>query len=502
MEAALFRREAEVLSEGLGAGLSEVAQTTWSDLKQAGNRLVDRPLDTTLDYLKNHWQDAVAGAVIAAVNPKGMANVMLVAWSMRGLGSATYDAMREAARPDADLAAAKSQLKEAVSHEGTAFLCAMPVAFAGSIVGRAGANAVFGRNMAAYDMLGGRVRPSEVKANLLELSDRLRPPRVKRLITDLDGTTYPFSDYFAPAIRDAVPELARKTGMTQAEVYKSVGEIMEMRRTHDWPWVLEESELARRWKGTPQEFRAQVVEPYHQHLDRYRTQYLRPYEDVLPTMAELKRQGVEIYALSDAPAFIAKARAEGTGVSRYLDGLYALATPEAKLTDVRFLEALEHGRQRVDTLLNSPSDLRVTHLPKAFEKPDRGGIAMIMENPPELRPKEMLFIGDSRVKDGGAAHSMGIPYIRARYGSVIPAEYEAILATLRPDSSASPRAKVYPPMIAEAASYADILKFIEPKADYAGLTASLGRALLVMPRWKSSLGYDLAPGQDERQRAR
>lgn len=500
METGLFKREAEVLGEGLAHGLSEVAQTTWSDLRKAGSRFVEDPLDTTAHYVKKHWQDAIAGAVIGFVNPRGAANLLLVGWSMRGLGSATDQAMRQAAKPDADLEQVKRQFAEAVSHEGTAFLGAMPMAFAGSIVGRAGANHIFGRNMAAYDLLRGRVKPAEVRANLLEISDQVRPPKVKRVITDLDGTTYPFSDYFAPAIRDAVPELAKKTGMTQPEVYRALGEIMDMRRTHDWPWVLEESQLARRWVGTPEEFRSQVVEPYHQHLDAYRLKYLRAFPEVLETMAELKQRGVQIYALSDAPAFIAKARAEGTGVAKYLDGLYALETPEAALADVRFPQALEHGRQRVYNLLHSPSDLKVTQVPKAFEKPDTGGILMVLDNPPRLRPREMLYIGDSRVKDGGVAHNVGIPYLRARYGSVIAAEYEEVLATLRPDfGAAGPKAaKVYPPIMAEVASYADILKFIEPKPDYAKLSVNLGKSLLVPPRFKSALGYNLVPGQTDR----
>src|SRR5262249_6435358 len=232
------------------------------------------------------------------------------------------------------------------------------------------------------------------------------------------------------------------------------------------------------WPGTPAEFGPQVVEPYYQHLDAYRAHYLKAYPEVLTTLAEVKRRGIQVYALSDAPAFIAKARAEGTGVATYLDGLYALKTPEAKLTDVRFPEALEHGRQRVYTLLGTKTGLKVTELPKAFEKPETGGIQMIMENPPPLRPKEMLFIGDSRVKDGGVSKAMGIPYIRARYGSVIALEYEEILNTLRPESSAlgalKSGTKVYPPMIFEAATYADILKFLEPKADYGQIAANIG----------------------------
>ena len=331
--------------------------------------------------------------------------------------------------------------------------------------------------------------------------DAVSPPKVKRLITDLDGTTYPFNDYFAPAIRDVVPELARKTGMTHMEVYKSIGEIMEMRRTHDWPWVLEESQLAKRWTGTPAEFRAQVVEPYHAHLDAYRTKLLKPYPEVLETLTEVRRRGIQVYALSDAPAFIAKARAEGTGVAAYLDGLYALKTPEATVADVRFPEALAHGKQRVYDLLGTPSKLKVTEVPKAFEKPETGGIRMIMDKPPPLRPKEMLFIGDSRVKDGGVSQAIGIPYIRARYGSVIALEYEQILATLRPESSvmgtAKNGAKVYPPMIHEAASYADVLKFLEPKANYGKVARDAAHSLKVPPRVKAILGYDLF-GQSDR----
>lgn len=501
MDLDLIRRESSVIGHGLSEGLSDIVHTTWSDLGKAGSKFADSPLAATGEYLKNHWQDALAGAVISIVNPRGAASALLLGWSMRGFGTSTWQAMKEAADPNADLSKVKADFKEAVSHEGTAFLAAMPMAMAGAVAGRAGANAVFGRNKAAFDMLRGDVTAAEVKGNLLELRDSVRPPRVKTVITDLDGTTYAFHDYFAPAIRDAVPEIARKTGMSKAEVYKAMGEVMDARRTHDWPWVLEESEIARRWKGTPASFRTEVVEPYHAHVDAYMGKYLHAYPEVLETLAELKRRGIKVVALSDAPAFIAKTRATKTGVAQHLDALYALETPEPPVSAVGGIpQALEHGRKRVADLMAAPTPIpEVNVLPKHFEKPETGGILLVMGREPHQRPSHYLFTGDSRVKDGGVAHNVGIKYVRARYGSLVAPEYEEVLNTLRPNFGvAGPaKAKVYPPQIGESATYADILKFVEPRVDYMRLTKDLAGSLAVPPRLKGVLGFNFFPGQVE-----
>jgi len=501
MEAGLLKREAEVLGSGLSEGFSAIAATTWSDMKEAGNSFVDKPLSTTVDYLKNHWQDAAAGAVIALANPRGMVNAMLLAWSLRGVGEATGKAMLAAAA-GGDLEAAKNELKDSISHEGTAFLAALPMAMVGSVAGRAGANAIFGKDLAAADLLAGRVSRAQVKENLWAIHDKVNPPKLKTLVTDLDGTTYPFHDYFAPAMREAVPQLAKKVGMTEAEVYKAIGKVMDNRRTHDWPWVLEESELASRFKGTPQQFRTEVVEPYHRLVDDHMHRYLKAYPEVLETLAVLKQRGVKIYALSDAPLFIAKTRAKVTGVAEHLDGLYALATPEPPVSAVGGMpQALEAGRQRVADLLGAPPPPREIHaVPKAFEKPETGGIMMVFAKDPQVRPSERLFTGDSRIKDGGVAERAGIRYVRARYGSIVPSEYEHIFSTLRPDFGVGgpTKAKVYPAQVGESATYADLLKFVDPRVDLLGVTRESLAALAVRPRLKALMAYDLFPGQHER----
>lgn len=277
---------------------------------------------------------------------------------------------------------------------------------------------------------------------------------------------------------------------------------MDKRRTHDWPWVLEESEVATRFKGTPQEFRTQVVEPYHRLIDSYREKFLQAYPEVLQTMQELKRRGIKIYGLSDAPLYMAKTRSTQTGVAQYLDGLYALETVEPPVSAVGGIPfALEHGRNRVADLMAAPTPLReMQALPKAFEKPETGGILMIIAKDPHVRPSERLFTGDSRVKDGGVAERAGVRYLRARYGSMVPAEYEAVLNSLRPEFgvAGASQAKVYPPQIGESATYADVLKYLDPKPDFRALSKDVLQSLLVLPRPKSVLGYNLIPGQHER----
>jgi len=502
MEKSFFQREKEVLGSGLAEGLAETVHTTWKDVKDAARSFAEQPLDTSAEYLKNHWQDAVAGALISVVNPRGMANAFLIGWSMRGLGTATWSAVKQAASPNADLTAASAELKQAVSHQGTAFLASLPMAMVGSSLGRAAADGVFGRDLALSDLAAGKVSAEKVRSNLIDLYDTVNPPKVKLVVSDLDGTAWPFYDYFVPAMRENIADISAKMGLPPREVAKSIGKVMDEQRTHEYPWSLEKSELARKFQGSPAEFSEQIVRPFWETLDRYRLKYLKPFPEVNSTLAELGQRGVDVAALSDAPFYMGYGRAIQLGLDSSIKRLYALDTAEPSAADLLNPQAVEFGRGRVKSFEALPSKFEATEkLPRASEKPNPAGLDKILSDF-GVRPSQVRMIGDSRVKDGGVAAARGIPFIWARHGAHLPAEYEEMISsTLKPESAepaAAPAKKAYPPIAAESASYAEILKHLDPTADYRALIGQLGRSLWVLPRAKSALAYDLFPGQNDR----
>lgn len=494
----LLSREANVIGGGLIDGLGKAGTTTLADLSHAGHAFLDSPLAATGTYLKNHWQEAVVGAGLSALAPKRWMNVALVGYCMRGFFASTVQAGMQAADGAADIGQLRNSYSDAVSHEGTAFISSLPMTMAGGMVGRAGANAVFGKNLGAMDLLSGKVSPTEVKANLWDLHDSVLPPATKLVVSDMDGTLSKFWKYEAIGVQKAITDLSAKTGLPEKTLYDTIGHEMEIARSHDYPWVVELALQDKMGVGKPggmtaQQFRTQISEPFWNTIDQSMKANLDLFDGVADTLHELRNRNIPVVVLSDAPAFIGLKRLTQVNLDRGLvERMYALHNWQepGHLTP----EMLALGRERVNSLLNIPHGLKEFRvIPKEWEKPHTDGFnALIGEY--GLRPKQVLMIGDSRVKDVGVAARAGSRGLWAEYGNP-PPEYEEILLRLRPlpEKSGAPGAgptKTYPPMVGKVDNYAQLLDYLHPRADYLSLSKQFGQSLLVAPRWQATLGYN------------
>lgn len=252
--------------------------------------------------------------------------------------------------------------------------------------------------------------------------------RTKLVITDVDGTLASFWDYFVPAVREFLRDVSDRLKMPVAELAEDIGRIIDRRGTHEYPWLLEETAFAwSNFSDRPEIFLEQFVKPFWQSMDANRAKYLRPYPHVLETLQELKRRGIKIVALSDAPDYMARIRNKQV-FDGLLDAIYALETLEPDGEDVWQPISLEYGRERLQLLQESTAGLKTQlHvLPKAFEKPCPNGLDQVLQDF-GVFPCETLFIGDSLKKDGLVAASRGIRFIWAHYGYQLPAEYEEMV---------------------------------------------------------------------------
>jgi FMN phosphatase YigB (HAD superfamily) len=260
-------------------------------------------------------------------------------------------------------------------------------------------------------------------------------PRTKLVITDVDGTLASFWDYFVPAMRDFLREISLRLDMPLLDLANDIGHIIDRRGTHEYPWLLEETSFA--WKyfaERPDEFVSDFVEPFWQNLDRNRIKYLRPFPQVVETLARLKQQGLKIVALSDAPEYMARTRNK-QNFDGLIDAVYALETVEPKKTDIFQPITLEYGRARVATMRAAAADVTANFriLPKHFEKPSPQGLDQILDDF-GVFPQETILVGDSLTKDGVVAASRGIRFVWAHYGTHLPAEYEELVHySLKPE---------------------------------------------------------------------
>ena len=172
--------------------------------------------------------------------------------------------------------------------------------------------------------------------------------------------------------------------------------------------------------------------------------------------------------VSDAPFHMALTRACDLGVDGLIDGLYAI---EAPLPDPSaFVDPfdMELGLERIAMFEARAHRFKIVkRLPKAFEKPNTGGLMLAMSDF-GVTADETLFVGDSLKKDGGVAEAAKVRFMWARYGLILPPEYiDLIDRRFTPNGEAPTnghgvtyRPVVHPPMIAEAASFREVLKHL------------------------------------------
>ena len=494
----LLQREWQVLSGGLKDGLAGAGASTLESAGDFSKNFVKAPLETTGKYLKDHYHEAIAGAAITFLNPKKLANALLFAYSMRGLGVATYDGIVEAANPNTNIENAREKYSKAISHEGTAFVSSLPMALAGGAVGRSAANGVFGKDLGALDLATGKVSLTQVKDNLYAIKDTIAPPAVKLVITDMDNTLAPFGHYFAQGVKKGISDLSVKTKIPEQTLYESLGGTMDNYRSHDYPWTLEIVLGDKLNVGKPggmsvTEFRTKIVEPFWKTIDDSLIASHKPYAGVLETLQELKARKIPVAVLSDAPAFVGLRRLTNLGLDKeaLVERMYALNNwTQPKDMTVPMLAA---GHERIQSMLSIPHQLKEVRLvPGAWEKPHTEGFKALMDEY-KVRPSQVLMIGDSRVKDVGVAHNVGARAIWAEYGTPAAID-EAILTRLRPlpELGAAPKApvkKTYAPYVEAAKAYESVLSHLEPKADYSSIAASMLKSIPRKPELAPLASY-------------
>lgn len=288
--------------------------------------------------------------------------------------------------------------------------------------------------------------------------------RTKLVITDVDGTLASFWDYFVPAVRDFLRDVSVRLDIPVAQLAEDIGRVVERRGTHEYPWLLEETGFAwAHFSDKPDEFIRDFVKPFWAAMDENRAKYLRPYPQVVETLQELKRLGIKVVALSDAPDYMARIRNKQV-FDGLLDAVYALETVEPDTKEVWQPLTLEYGRQRLIDLKMSTAGLKTQlHvIPKDYEKPCPNGLDLVLRDF-GVFPYETIFIGDSLRKDGLVAASRGIRFVWAHYGHQLPAEYEELVhQALKPvtPSIAETQIEAAPFVEAIAARYDELLNHV------------------------------------------
>lgn len=224
---------------------------------------------------------------------------------------------------------------------------------------------------------------------------------------DIDHTLIDTFGAVVPAWRESMPIVADRLGISMTEACARMSEVIGKHLTQDYPWWLAHA-FHPVWKGTVAQFVEQVESPFWDRQDRYMETHLRPYPEVIPTFTEFKKHSVKIVLVSDATYYITLARLCKTGLSQYVDGVYALDVkrePESVPSE----EWLEFGDRRMRTIEKEYEKhfSLCRKLPESWAKPKPHGIKLACTDF-SVAPGDVYHVGDSLGKDVVLAANAGL----------------------------------------------------------------------------------------------
>jgi FMN phosphatase YigB (HAD superfamily) len=247
-------------------------------------------------------------------------------------------------------------------------------------------------------------------------------PRLRAVVTDLDNTLYPWVDYIVPALEAMVDSLVATTGLPRVRVVQSLKAVYAKYQSNEYPFAIQESELFKPYEADFDSFHALVLDPARLAFKAARERYLKPYPGVRETLEEIRRRGLRLVALSDAPRNAAELRLKWLRLDGHFDALYTLpgyALPDNVDPEIKRRQAAGHYTARAP----------VVELPSDFEKPSPAGLARILADL-GLDGPEVLYVGDSVKKDMPVAEACGALGVWAEYGTYVSHEYRQRLAVI------------------------------------------------------------------------
>lgn len=250
----------------------------------------------------------------------------------------------------------------------------------------------------------------------------VRVKRIRAVVTDLDNTLYSWVDYIVPSLEAMVASLAATTGLPRVRIVQALKAVYSTYESNEYPFAIQESGIFEPYAADFDSFNALVLRPAREAFGAARDKYLRPYPGVRETLDALRKRGLRVVGLTDAPRNAAELRLKHLKLDGHFDALYTLPgypLPENVDPEIRRKEEAGHYRSRTP----------VVELPHDAEKPSAGGLARILEDF-DLRGADVIYVGDNVKKDMPVAEACGAVGVWAEYGTYVPGEYRERLAVI------------------------------------------------------------------------
>jgi FMN phosphatase YigB (HAD superfamily) len=229
--------------------------------------------------------------------------------------------------------------------------------------------------------------------------------RITLFVTDLDNTLYNWISAFVPAFYTMVEVACRILEVEQQRLLDELKAVHQRYHNSEQPFaLLETPTVERRFpKTTLLQKKLQLKEAFNA-FERIRADKLRSYPGVHEALKSIRSSGCQILGYTEAVPENSLFRLVLLGLVDDLDLLYAPRSRYGSHPDPDHPRKLDSYRKKL------------RYLPAEHRKPDPSVLADICVATGR-KPNEVLYLGDSRIRDVAMAKSAGVHAAWARYGN-------------------------------------------------------------------------------------
>lgn len=222
------------------------------------------------------------------------------------------------------------------------------------------------------------------------------------VICDLDNTLYDWVSYFVPSI---VAMSCKASEILQVSVDVILDDLRDIHLKHNTvekPFaLLDTSVVHERLAGLNILERKKILDPAFHEFNKVRKEKLKLYPGVLPTLEFFQETGIPVVAFSDSNSIVVEDRIRKLGLEKHFSYAYAssVTTTEPTIIRQKFRDQTSIVRSVHETMKKPSIDV-LKEVSKIFS----------------VKMKDLIVVGDSKVKDIRMANNAGAYAIWASYG--------------------------------------------------------------------------------------
>ena len=231
-------------------------------------------------------------------------------------------------------------------------------------------------------------------------------PVITLLIVDIDNTLFDWFDFWYNSFTAMVNAVLDRTQIDRDVLLREIREVHQRHGTTEYTWVLQDVPSV---SALPKSLQQQVIDAGRVAFSEARERTAHLYVDVDSTLRAVKRTGARIVGFTESQSFYTIQRLLRFGLDGVLDALYC-REEHVKPADVD-LESLR-SRPPDAYILKKTS---VVELKTHNRKPDQQ-ILLRIASDFQAPLDQVLYVGDSKMKDIYMAQRAGVHDAFAEYG--------------------------------------------------------------------------------------